>query len=579
MGSGRDKRKKVAAAKGKAKASGAERTAEKTAKKHSRRAAAADAAADDDLDALLATFALADASRTAITVQDPAPRPSPRVYASWTPIPAVKGVPPSTKPGSEALLLFGGERFEAVGRGERVHTFNDLYLLHSPSDPAAAAHRWARITSPGGPPPRSGHQAVCVGGAAMYVFGGEVTSRSMDRFRHWRDLWRLDLGTWAWESLPSKAGPSARSGHRMVATKAGFVLFGGFCDDGKGVSYFNDVWRWEAGSLAWACLEAGGPGRGPAPRGGGGAFLAGGDTLIVYGGHTGSSGGGKGGGKDGDGSSSDGGGGGGSGGTVHGDAWAFDLKARAWRRLPRAGFSPAPRASFGLAGHLGRAGVLWGGITDRAGRGDRVYSEAHDDLFSLSAEGRWYPLAVRPPRSGAAKVAAAATAAALGLDKVAVEEAPPAKPTPSPGDARAAAAATRIQACFRGHAVRKAVRTFRLGNSTITELLYSPAILGADLDAAGAPRPRARAAPALAVVDTHTLLVCGGVVEAPHTDVTLDDVWALSLKTLDGWRLVQGNTAGDVDKALGSEGWETEEDGEEGGEDGEDGEESSSSGG
>jgi hypothetical protein len=541
MGSGRDKRKKLASAKGKAKASGQTKTAEKTAKKATRRAAAADAAADDDLDALLETFALADAARGAITVEDPAPRPSPRVYASWTAVPAVKGgAAGGTKAGSEALLVFGGERFEAVGRSERVHTFDDLYLLFNPSN--ASTSRWARITSPGGPPPRSAHQAVCLGGAFVYIFGGELTSRNMERFRHYRDLWRLDLSSNAWESLPCKACPAGRSGHRMVPYKAGFLMFGGFADDGKGVSYFNDIWLYTPATLAWACLDAGGPSRGPAPRGGGGVFMAG-DALIVYGGHTAGRGGV---GED-------------ESGTVHGDAWAFDLKARGpWRRLPKARFSPTPRASFGLAGHLGRAGILWGGITDRDGRGDRVFSEAHDDLFSLSGEGRWYPLAVRPPRSGAGKAAAAATVAALGLDRVATDK--------EGGDPRLAAAATRIQACFRGHAVRKAIRTFRLGNSTITELLYSPAILGADLDAAGAPRPRARAAPAVVVVDTHTLIIAGGVVEAPHTDVTLDDVWALNLKALDGWRLVQPNSAGDVDAAL-AEGWETT-DGEEGGEEG-----------
>jgi hypothetical protein len=31
-----------------------------------------------------------------------------------------------------------------------------------------------------------------------------------------QDLWRLDLTTWEWDCLPSKGGPSARSGHRMA---------------------------------------------------------------------------------------------------------------------------------------------------------------------------------------------------------------------------------------------------------------------------------------------------------------------------------------------------------------------------
>ena len=50
-----------------------------------------------------------------------------------------------------------------------------------------------------------------------------------------QDLWRLDLSSWEWDALPSKGGPSARSGHRMVAYKGKAILFGGFFDNGKEV--------------------------------------------------------------------------------------------------------------------------------------------------------------------------------------------------------------------------------------------------------------------------------------------------------------------------------------------------------
>jgi hypothetical protein len=45
-----------------------------------------------------------------------------------------------------------------------------------------------------------------------------------------RDLWRLDLATHEWDSLPTRGGPSARSGHRMVVYKNRAILFGGFYD-------------------------------------------------------------------------------------------------------------------------------------------------------------------------------------------------------------------------------------------------------------------------------------------------------------------------------------------------------------
>lgn len=54
-----------------------------------------------------------------------------------------------------------------------------------------------------------------------------------EKFRHYSDLWRLSLSDWRWEQLPSKGGPSARSGHRMALYKNSLLLFGGFFDNGK----------------------------------------------------------------------------------------------------------------------------------------------------------------------------------------------------------------------------------------------------------------------------------------------------------------------------------------------------------
>ena len=54
-----------------------------------------------------------------------------------------------------------------------------------------------------------------------------------EKFKHYRDLWRLNLETWHWELLPGKGGPCARSGHRMALHGSRLVLFGGFADTGK----------------------------------------------------------------------------------------------------------------------------------------------------------------------------------------------------------------------------------------------------------------------------------------------------------------------------------------------------------
>ena len=45
--------------------------------------------------------------------------------------------------------------------------------------------------------------------------------------------------------------------------------------------------------------------------------------------------------------------------------------------------------------------------------------------------------------------------------------------------------------------------------------------------------------------------------QVAHTDVTLDDLWALDLQKLAGWRCVQENTAGE-EAFQGEEGWETD---------------------
>ena len=80
---------------------------------------------------------------------------------------------------------------------------------------------------------RSSHQTVAVptGGGQLFVFGGEFSSANQQQFHHYRDFWSLDLATWAWEPVPAKNGPSARSGHRMAVVRDKILCFGGFFDN------------------------------------------------------------------------------------------------------------------------------------------------------------------------------------------------------------------------------------------------------------------------------------------------------------------------------------------------------------
>lgn len=76
---------------------------------------------------------------------------------------------------------------------------------------------WKRVVSPGAPLPRSSHQAVATR-TALWVWGGEFTSLNQEKFRHYGDMWRLNLpvpggaseDAWRWEQIPSRGGPSPR---------------------------------------------------------------------------------------------------------------------------------------------------------------------------------------------------------------------------------------------------------------------------------------------------------------------------------------------------------------------------------
>lgn len=159
------------------------------------------------------------------------------------------------------------------------------------------------------------------------MWGGEFTSLNQEKFRHYSDLWRLNLADWTWEQIPSKGGPSPRSGHRMVLHGKQLLLFGGFFDNGKETRcaglgacpqqhagrhphkpslhaascrpscppaaihthlpprYFNDVWSYDTEELRWMPLGPKAGHTAPSPRGGCQLALTG-DQLYIFGGYS-----------------------------------------------------------------------------------------------------------------------------------------------------------------------------------------------------------------------------------------------------------------------------------------------------
>lgn len=337
MGSGRDKKKKAAkrshpeeVAK---KVSGKEKTERKTQKsadKKERRKEREAQGGEDDIDAILASLALEDAKKSAVTVDADVPPPSPRCNASLTAC--------EISPKRHELVLFGGEHYD----GKKCRVYGDLYRYHIEKGV------WSRVHSPGGPPARSAHVAGYWKGF-VYVFGGEFTSPNQERFHHFKCLWRLDLSTNRWEELKLRGAPSPRSGHRAVMHKGRLVVFGGFFDNGKKVKYYGDTHVFDTQALTWTSVgEASGAGNAPSPRSAAGLAVHA-DTLLLYGGYSKSVAEDE---LDAE------------RGTAHTDLWALPLSTLRWERLKRQGMPPGARAGFALTTHLKRA-VLFGGVMDR----------------------------------------------------------------------------------------------------------------------------------------------------------------------------------------------------------------------
>jgi len=485
MGSGRDKRKK---AKGQVPGKGAAKTERKTAKNEAKATRRVEKAAkdEDDIDSILANFSLEEKKKKAVSLTQDAEPPSARVNVSLTAYSTQR---------SDELILFGGEYYD----GSKVRVHNDLYRYN------CRKGSWTLVSSPNSPPPRSAHQAV-VYKSFLFVFGGEFTSPNQAKFYHYRDLWRLDLTTNEWESLPVRGGPSARSGHRMAVHKARIILFGGYYDVGTECKYHNDLWVFDIDSLKWTSV--GKPlAACPSPRSGC-QLAVHGDLMFLHGGYSKA--------RDDDDPEMEHG-------AAHDDTWVLDLESFEWSRVKKAGFTPSARAGFAMVTHKGRA-VLFGGVSDHESKkGEALVSEFHNDLFAFAfANRRWFPMALR------AKGAEAGAGGEAGKPS---GDAPPADNSPMHR------AAVKIQASYRGYAVRKAYKVYRLGGK-VSEILYSPAQYGVAPDSGSHAKPRGRINAAAAVVG-NTLWLFGGIVEIGDKEITLDDLWSLDLGKLQHWELVK----------------------------------------
>lgn len=146
---------------------------------------------------------------------------------------------------NNSLLLFGGEYFN----GSVAQFFNDLHVYNINRD------EWRCVTSPNAPLPRSGHAWTRSSNPNyVYLFGGEFSSPKQGTFHHYSDFWRLEPATREWTKIEVKGkdkSPPARSGHRMTYWKQYIILFGGFQDTSNQTKYLADLWIFDTVNYVW----------------------------------------------------------------------------------------------------------------------------------------------------------------------------------------------------------------------------------------------------------------------------------------------------------------------------------------
>lgn len=321
---------------------------------------------EEDVELILARLADEDAARTASTVEVLENPPAPRSNFSLTQV-----------PGGD-LILFGGEFFD----GETNTCFNHLFR-YSPDK-----QEWRQFTSPTQPNHRCAHQAVVIRDH-LYVFGGEFATA--EQFYHYNDLWRFHLIDNRWERLEMRKGPSARSGHRMVAWKHYLVLFGGFYEAVRDNRWFDDLWLFDTREMCWIQPTIPDTLLAPSARSGFGMVTLAGakDQILLYGGYSEVSVPGAAGKR----------------GKTHTDLWLLHMAPfmsggpPRWERVRCVGSVPSPRASFSMTVYKERV-LLFGGVTDTEAGRDELVSEFHNDLYAFDpGRRRWYALEMKDEKT------------------------------------------------------------------------------------------------------------------------------------------------------------------------------------
>jgi len=335
--------------------------AEKKATKRSKKELAEKG--EDDIEKVIAQFREQDRRQVEVIEEKCGP-PPPRCNASLVSLTE-----------RDELILFGGEYFT----GNKMFVYNDLFIFN------IRKQEWSKVSIPNMPPPRSAHQAVVVPqqGGQMWVFAGEFSSHSQAQFYHYKDLWVLHLRERRWEQVKAPGGPSARSGHRMIAMKKQLFVFGGFHDNTRDYKYFNDVYSFDIETYTWTALNP--IGNGPSPRSGCVFLPTDTGRAVIYGGYS----------KERLKKDVDKG-------TAHADMFILALEKKRegvsegdhrwkWQSVKQSGNRPTPRS--GMTGVLGpnNKAYLFGGVFDEEDEDEFLEGVFYNDLLMLDLEKcKWF---------------------------------------------------------------------------------------------------------------------------------------------------------------------------------------------
>ena len=434
-------------------------------------------------------------------------------------------------PISEELIIFGGQYYD----GQTQHVYGELYRWNF------SKNEWRYVEASPSPNPRSCHQAV-THKHHMYVFGGEYST--IRQFYHFRDLWRFDLKSNAWEEIKSSGpSPSPRSGHRMIVWKGYIVVFGGFHDTFRDCKYFNDLYIFNIAEERWDKIDVSTISV-PSPRSGCGFFLhPTQDLAFVYGGYV----------RDKKVS-----------GTELSDMWQLSLRLQpgtavpvkaVWERLSKKGTAPSKRSGASFAVHKSRA-LVFGGVFDKDTQGLTMESEFFNELYAFDMDRkRWYVLDYNIPKDSAAAkerramrkrtAAAAATADAkseedekesdvqLGqfqwifeyidesgnISQMIVDDSEGQDHPTTPVHDTCAS-------------IVEPVETPSVSSPEVlvpSTSLECPVLLG------GVELPPERMGASMFVIG-NTLAVFGGISEVKDKEITFDDCWTLDLNARDKWK-------------------------------------------